>query len=756
MIAALLLAAALPLATVSGTVREIGSREPVPYAAVRILPQGRSVQADARGHFVIADASPGTTVLRVSAPGYRTIEHAVVVPEVGTLRVELLLPVHAVALPAIEARASAAAEFAEAGPAPLRLDATSIKNLPAVAEPDVLRAVQAMPSVAAASDFSSALYVRGGASDHTLVRLDGVPLFNPYHLGGAFGAVDPDAVASVELHPGTLPANLGGRLSGVLDIWTREGGRDRTRTRGSVGLISTRASVDGPLPGGSGSYAASARSTYLDLITGIAARAGAPGPIPYGFRDAHLKVTRPIGQEGKLSTSLYVNRERMTQKDEEHGGEPDRFRWGSSAGSLSFRQARGNMLGEILAGYSSFDASTALLEWEGASQVPAAQMDATMRDVLLALSLTRYGSSNETRLGGQVDWYQFSYEMERQSGRFFSDLFPNMFREDALSTVELYAEERWRPTTRLQLRGGVRLLHAAGRSSEVLPRVGIRLAASEWLALTAGAGRYAQAVRSLRNDESIRSSLLAYDLLAAVPRGQGLQTSEDLSVGLEWVGPVTRLRVDAYARRMSALVLPVLPADPYNAPVLVDEGTVQGTSSARGLEVSIAQEIRGVRLAGSYVWAMSDRSVASQSYAPRFGREHTVDVSAVRNLGSGGAASLRLVAASGQPYTPIVGVVQPFAFDPGRSALDNPLRPTFLLGEHNSMRLPSYLRVDVGWRKSYPYRGGHVTPFFQVINLLNTKNVVAAEPTFFGESGREIQYLPQLPLLPSFGVEWAF
>lgn len=75
-------------------------------------------------------------------------------------------------------------------------------------------------------------------------------------------------MASVEVHPGALPARLGDRLSGAVEIWTRDGGRDRVRTTGDVSLLSTRAAVDGPLPGGS--VLLSVRRTYVDALSAAA------------------------------------------------------------------------------------------------------------------------------------------------------------------------------------------------------------------------------------------------------------------------------------------------------------------------------------------------------------------------------------------------------------------------------------------------------------------------------------------------------
>ena len=53
-------------------------------------------------------------------------------------------------------------------------------------------------------------------------------------------------------------------------------------------------------------------------------------------------------------------------------------------------------------------------------------------------------------------------------------------------------------------------------------------------------------------------------------------------------------------------------------------------------------------------------------------------------------------------------------------------------------------------------RDGTITPYFQVVNALNTRNALVAQPnTSFGNQ-TFLEFLPQLPILPTLGVEWRF
>lgn len=146
--------------------------------------------------------------MRAAAPGYQPRERTVEVPSDGSVQIELTLAPQPVALDPIEVRAASEGAAAVAAPGPVRIDAATVESIPALAETDVLRTLQALPSVQAASNFSSALYFRGGSPDQNLILLDGAPLFNPFHLGGVFAAIDPDAIASLSVFPGSFPARL--------------------------------------------------------------------------------------------------------------------------------------------------------------------------------------------------------------------------------------------------------------------------------------------------------------------------------------------------------------------------------------------------------------------------------------------------------------------------------------------------------------------------------------------------------------------
>lgn len=328
--------------SVFGWVRAEGSLEPIAFAAVEV--DGETFVTDQHGYYVARNVATGPVTIRARMLGYENAETRTMVPEGGSVRADLLLAPAPVRLEEIRVGGTAGELEAATtpGPPPVHLDATTLEYAPALAEKDAFRAIQMLPSVAAASDFSSALYIRGGSPDQSVVLVDGAPIFNPYHLGGIFSAIDPDAIATIEVHPGGMPAGEPDRASGVVKVWTRDGGRDRVRGHGAIGLVSSRLGIDGPLPFEGGSYLLSGRRTYFDLVTQGAYEAGLIStPFPYAFTDLHGKITQDIGRTGRLNISGYLNDERVHVPREVEPDSRTAFAWGTRAGSASYRQPIG-------------------------------------------------------------------------------------------------------------------------------------------------------------------------------------------------------------------------------------------------------------------------------------------------------------------------------------------------------------------------------------------------------------------------------
>jgi hypothetical protein len=778
LIAVWIIAFADVTATIQGVVRAQGTREPVPFATVSIPALGRSVQTDVHGLFVLSGISAGRWRVQAGALGYRPNSIEIVTGESGNVRLDFELEVRPVLLPGVTAESNDSADALntgfESGPAPSRMTAEALKLVPGLAEADVLRALQALPSVSAMSDYSSALYVRGGSADQNLIQIDGTPLFNPYHVGGVFSAIAADAVSTVDVWPGALPARVGDRIASAVVINTREGEKDRVRTSGSLGLISTTLTADGPLNKGNGSFLLSGRRTYIDAITDIGYKLGAIDfTMPYGFDDAYGKLTHRVGDLGSLSISGYWNGEsieipeRMRESLDDWG----EFGWGSHMISATYRQPiTGSVLLELHAARTAFNGTfdgwavrhegggvcdQIGCHFENTDTIRAIDAHTRTRDHLFGLHLTTFQNTHTGRAGLQNDRYVFDHELTAIDTD-TSYISPFADRHD-LSTLAAYIEDEWRSTDHLNVRAGARVLTGGGLGTAWLPRLGVRWQVTPRITLSAGGGAYAQALRTMKDDESVAASVIAYDILTPQPADAGWLRGTDFVAGGEYASSGVTLRLDAYAKTIRNLVLPPVPEEPLNAKPLVNESYRVGSGNAQGVELSARKVSNRVDLGIAYALSFAERRAGDDVFAPRFLRTHQLDISATYKRGTRSVYSARMIAASGQPYTPVEGISQPLAFNPATQTWQFSYNRA-ILGEHNAGRLPSYFRVDLAARKTYERewfgRRGTLVPYLQVINVLNNKNALVADVQAYNRT--TIGYLPQFPIIPTFGVEWRF
>ena len=227
----------------------------------------------------------------------------------------------------------------------LELDIDEIKKLPAfMGEVDIIKTIQLLPGVSSAAEGGQGFYVRGGGPDQNLVLLDEAVVYNAAHLFGFFSVFNSDAVKSVNLIKGGMPANFGGRMSSVLEVNMNEGNNKRFSVKGGIGAISSRLTLEGPLKKDKGSFMISGRRTYLDVIMKAAIPDSSPfAGSSYFFYDLNLKMNYKLGEKDKLFLSGYYGKDEFS-----FGNKEDDFQvtmpWGNGIAALRWNHLFTNKL----------------------------------------------------------------------------------------------------------------------------------------------------------------------------------------------------------------------------------------------------------------------------------------------------------------------------------------------------------------------------------------------------------------------------
>ncbi len=220
-------------------------------------------------------------------------------------------------------------------------------------ESDVLKVMQLLPGVKSGVEGSSGIYVRGGDADQNLFLLDGVPVYNASHLLGFFSVFNPDAIKSAKIYKGGFPAHYGGRLSSVVDINMKDGNMKELHGDFSIGLLSSKLMLEGPIVKDKTSFMISARRSYVDLLLSPILAATSTDEETYTggvfFNDYNLKLNHKFSDRSRLFLSGYFGDDNVHFKSEENWDDyvdKEKFKiaWGNRIGSARWNYQINNKL----------------------------------------------------------------------------------------------------------------------------------------------------------------------------------------------------------------------------------------------------------------------------------------------------------------------------------------------------------------------------------------------------------------------------
>ena len=735
--------AALPAQT--GTIRgTVASRsaEPLSGPVVTVRGLGRRVFGDSLGAFAVESVPAGTWRVEVRRVGYRpaTAPAFVRAGEETVLDVRLDPAPIALAPLAAVARSPERERFDEEAQVSTRsLDAGAIRAVPGLAESDLLRTVQLLPGVVARNDFSVGLNVRGGDSDQNLVLLDGQVVFNPFHLGGLVSTFDDDAVQELQFLAGGFPARYGGRLASVLDVAQRDGSPDGIHGSAAVSLLSSKLALDGPLPGGAGTWLLAARRTYADkVISALSSE-----EFPYHFQDLVGRVTMPRVLGGVLSATGFASGDYLhlviSEATSGQASRDFRFKWGNGVGGLSYRRSLG--------------ANATLAQHAGVSRFFA---DMAVEPGLFVFrnDVTRIGLAGDLDVRAGRHDLAAGYVLERHSITYSAgapglelDFGTDRYRPAAL---ELYAEDQWRAAPWLLLRPGLRITSVGSAGFlKAAPRFSAKAFLSPRTAVSVAAGRYHQYVQSLRNEEI---PITLFEFWVGADSTLPVATADHAVLGLEhWVNDGLHVAVEAYWKRMADLV----DENPADDPAVRGDEFRRARGHAYGLDIFVRKT--GGRVTGWIAYTLGRVTRVTEGgerFPPAQDRRHNLNV-VVNTPGPLGAdLSMRFGYGSPLPYTAVVGQWIHRYYDPGRNLfLGGGLEP--YRTARNAERYPAYARVDASARWTFRWLGALWHPTLQMLNATARSNVFV----YFFDYGQQPPVrrgLSQFPFIPTVGVEVAF
>lgn len=297
-------------ATLSGTITDGTTAEPLPGVVVQVEKLNQSAVTDMLGHYTMR-LPVGEQTLKLTFIGYQDLVLKIKLVSDGKADFDLFeksLLLQEVVIS--DKKADYNITRSQMGI--FHLDSKTLKLMPSsLGETDVIKSLTTLPGVQSPGEFGTGFLVRGGSADQNLVLLEDVPLFNSSHLFGLSTVINPDVVSSVILYKAGTPAYYGERVSSVMTIRVGSGEAKNLRLRGGIGLLNSRLSVETPLFKNKAYLLVGARSSYsnwlLHSIPDIDLKNSSAV-----FNDLNALFTVNLSRKDKLSLFGYYSNDKFS------------------------------------------------------------------------------------------------------------------------------------------------------------------------------------------------------------------------------------------------------------------------------------------------------------------------------------------------------------------------------------------------------------------------------------------------------------
>ena len=782
--------------TISGYVMDAASKETLIGATVFDKNSGKGCATNSYGFYTLT-LNQGEVDLQVSYVGYTQQNKTLDLKENLNLNFSLETNTTLDEVVVEAARATVSARSPQMSV--VELPVQQIKSIPTLfGEADVLKAIQLLPGVQNGSEGSAGMYVRGGGPDENLLLLDGVPVYNVNHMLGFFSVFNPDALKNVTLYKGSFPAHFGGRLSSVVDIRMKEGDMQQYHGNASIGLISSKLNVEGPIVKDKLSFNLSYRRTYGDLLIKPAMwiislsnseinrlRAG------YYFYDLNAKLNWKISDKDRLYLSFYSgddaiyfgvkNKDYITNEyqsisriklDWKWGNKVTALRWNHVMSqqlfmdaSVNYTQYRHNL------GMSMTDESFDLLENTADKEELGMAYKSGINDLTAKVDFYYTPLPNhEIRFGGNYTYHIFRPDVQSMRYSTSSDGINNDYDTLVGSPIvnahetALYAEDNMTLGDIFRINAGVHYstFTVEGKTYQsVQPRLSTSLMLASNFSLKAGYAYMTQYVHLLSNS----SLSLPTDLWVPVTAKIVPMNAHQWSVGAFYELPrLFDISVEGYYKTMDNLLEYKDGASFFGSSERWDEKVCMGKGWAYGVEFLVQRSFGKTTGWVGYTWAHAKRKFDREGqminngkvFPAKYDRRHDISITVQHKFNDKYDLSGTWVFSSGN-----CGTLGTQLYD---GLLPNAWGniSTIQALERNNFRMGNYHRLDLSFNYHHtPFKYGIGTLNVSVYNAYchNNPFLVYTEYDWDYETNQQVKKLMQasiFPLIPSVSYSYKF
>jgi hypothetical protein len=710
--------------SIQGIVTSSSTGSPVEGVEVTVEADGQQpigTLTDRNGFYQIGGITPGTLLLRARNIGYLQHEQTLTLASGDRLTLNFALEPDPVALEGVVVSAAAGATVRDLGRQ--RVTPGDLRLVPVPAgSGDLASYLQTLPGVTTTGDRGGQLFVRGGTAAENMVLVDGIPIYQPFHILGFFSVFPEDLVSSVDFYAGGFGARYSGRTSSVLDVGLRDGDANRLRAVGSVSPFLAEALVEGPAGPGF-SWIASVRRSLVEETS--EALLGTRQPITFDSQLFKLTATDGDDLRCSLLALRTADRGRLDPVETDSYVAWNNLLFGGRCVTQFERVLR---LMEANFSYTSVD-NAAVSRGSSSLHSNISRLQHDLHSTSMIWSIPVYLGFHMYAELTDFDLTEL-YGLQRGNGDIFG--------------FGGYLEAALPIGRRIQVRPGV-VLTASPRAA-VEPRI-----RASWEPLGRSSeklqgafGLYRQDVIGTSDMRDVSSVFVAWlnapdDVPVEALHGI-LGWQQSLGGGVEW-------SVEGYYKRLRDVPVPTWRSEArFNTRLDRAEGEVYGAD--------VRFEYTSPRFYGfagyGYGWTEYEVSQEEfiawygdsvQRYHPPHDRRHQVNV--VTRLDIGGFdASARWQLGTGLPFTRPLGFDEAFDYPADVHDLTTQRGTTrLILDRPFNGRLPIMHRLDISLQREFDLSLGRLTAQVGAINAYDRRNM------FYYDlfSGRRVDQLPLAP-----------
>ncbi len=658
----------------------------------------------------------------------------------------------------------------------------TIKKIPSLmGEVDVIKALQLLPGVRSGGEGTTGFYVRGGGPDQNLILLDGVPVYNVSHLFGFFSVFPADAISSVSLVKGGFPARYGGRLSSVIDISLKDGHMKKLHGEGSIGLIASKLTLEGPIWKDKTSFMVSARRTYIDILAQpfIRMATGSPGLQGYYFYDGIAKVNHRFNDNNRLYLSFYGGNDKFYSTSQYETGRTgftyvsnnkSRLGWGNKIAALRWNHLFSDKLfGNFAATYSTFNFG--ISEDQKVKQTVNGQTtndrfayayDSGIRDLGLKVDLDWYASPKHlVRFGGYGIRHRFVTGVSHLIAASADYTIDTVVGIPPIHAWEagIYLEDDFKVGERQKFNLGVHgsAFWVDGRFYRSLqPRLAYRfMIDGNWAAKASFTTMY-QYIHLLTNSGLGLPTDLWVPSTASIKPQAGYQGAVGIARSFKDLG--LEVSVEGYYKYMTGFIEYQEGASFLSESTDWQSKVVQGNGWAYGGELFVQKKIGKTSGWVGYTLSWTKRQFEElndgKPFYFKYDRRHDISVVVVHEFNKKVDCGLTWVYGSGQATTLPKATFQGFINDPSQP-MGFPQSVDYY-GERNSYRLPAYHRLDLSVNLNKDLKKFSRTWSFSVYNAYSRRNAYFVYFDYTAAGQRVLKQVSLFPIIPSVAYRFKF